>query len=340
MKLHIYRYDLPLAHTFTITHESRDSQPTIIVGLEDEQGNIGWGEATAIPYYGQSQDKLVQTLEQHRELIEQTPLDSPEQYWADLFPALGATPFEHCAIDIAANDLFGKQQGLPLYQLWGLNIDQLPLTNYTIGMADIPEMIHKIQAMPWPLYKIKLGTDHDLAIIQALRAVTDADFRVDANTGWTAAQTIELAPQLAALGVTFLEQPLPAGDWEGQRQVYEQSVLPVIADESCQTEADVDRCQGYFHGINIKLVKCGGLTPARRMITRARELGLQVMVGCMTESSIGISAIAHLLPLLDYVDMDGALLLAEDIATGVTITDGRITYANLPGTGAALIAAH
>lgn len=337
MKLHIHRYDLRLANTFTITHESRDVQPTIIVGLEDGQGRVGWGEATAVPYYGQSQDKLVQTLEKHRALIEETPLESPEQYWAALYPAFRDHPFEHCAVDIAANDLFGKQRGQALYEIWGLETDQLPLTNYTIGMADIPEMVRKIKAKPWPLYKIKLGTDHDLEIIRALREVTDAGFRVDANTGWTAEQTIALAPALKELGVEFLEQPLPARAWEEQRKVYEQSVLPIMADESCQTEPDVAKCQGYFHGINIKLVKCGGLTPARRMITQARELGLKVMVGCMTESSVGISAIAHLLPLLDYVDMDGALLLAEDIATGVSIEGGEVSYADRPGTGAELI---
>lgn len=337
MKLHIYRYDLHLANTFTITHESRDVQPTVIIGLEDQQGNIGWGEATAVPYYGQSQDKLVATLEKHRTLIEDTPLVSPEQYWAALYPVFRENPFEHCAIDIAANDLFGKQQGKPLYELWGLNTDDLPLTNYTIGMADIPEMVRKIKAMPWPLYKIKLGTDHDLEIIRALRAVTEAGFRVDANTGWTAEQTIELAPQLKELGVEFLEQPLPAKDWENQRKVFEYSVLPVMADESCQREDDVASCQGHFHGTNIKLVKCGGLTPARRMIAEARRRGLKVMVGCMTESSVGISAIAHLLPLLDYVDMDGALLLSEDIATGVKIEAGKVTYADGPGTGAELI---
>lgn len=337
MKLQIHRFDLRLANTFTITHESRDVQPTIIVGLEDEQGNTGWGEATAVPYYGQSQEKMIQTLERQRSLIENTPLESPEQYWDLLYPAFRDHPFEHCAIDMAANDLFGKQKNKPLFELWGLKTDQLPLTNFTIGRAEIPEMIRKIKAMPWPLYKIKLGTDHDLEIIKALRAVTDAGFRVDANTGWTAEQTLELAPKLKALGVEFLEQPLPAQLWNDQLKVYQQSALPIIADESCQTEIDVSKCVGYFHGINIKLVKCGGLTPARRMIAHARKLGLQVMVGCMTESSVGISAIAHLLPLIDYVDMDGALLLAEDIATGVAIEDGKVSYAGRPGTGAELI---
>ncbi|MEM9930907.1 MAG: enolase C-terminal domain-like protein, partial [Bacteroidota bacterium] len=164
---------------------------------------------------------------------------------------------------------------------------------------------------------------------------TEAPFYVDANTGWTADQTIEYAAELAKLGVLFIEQPLKVNDVAGQRKVYAHSVLPIVADESCQVEADVDRCAACFHGINIKVVKCGGLLPARRMITRARALGLEVMAGCMTESSVGISAIAQLLPELDYADLDGAMLLAEDPARGVTFSPatGWVEYPDLPGTG-------
>jgi L-alanine-DL-glutamate epimerase-like enolase superfamily enzyme len=210
------------------------------------------------------------------------------------------------------------------------------MTNYTIGIGSIEEMQAKIKAKPWPLYKIKLGTDHDVEIVRALREVTGAAFRVDANTAWTAEQTIEYAPQLADLGVEFIEQPLKADDWTGMERVFSESVLPVIADESCRREADVDKCHHHFHGINIKLMKCGGLTPARRMIARARELDMQVMVGCMTESTVGVSAIAQIRPLLDYVDMDGPLLLKEDIATGVDIRDGKIYYPDEAGTGVEL----
>lgn len=335
MKLHIYTFDLPLASTFRITHEARDVQPTVIVGLEAD-GHIGWGEATAIAYYHQPQEKLVRTLEQHRELIEQTPLETPEQYWDVLHKALPDHPFELCALDLAANDLYGKRKGKPLHKLWELNTAEAPLTNYTIGMGPIEEMVQKIKAKPWPLYKIKLGTGGDLAVIQALRRVTEAPFRIDANTAWTASETIAIAPQLRELGVEFIEQPLKADDWAGHKRVFGASVLPVIADESCQREEDVARCAGHFHGINIKLVKCGGLTPARRMIAEAKQQGMKVMVGCMTESSIGISAIAQIAPLLDYVDMDGAILLREDIATGVCIDHGKVYYPDLPGTGAEL----
>jgi L-Ala-D/L-Glu epimerase len=199
-------------------------------------------------------------------------------------------------------------------------------------------MVAKLHEMPgWPIYKIKLGTDDDLAILRELRRHTDATFRVDANCGWTPEQTIDLSAAMKEMGVEFIEQPLPAEDVEGARRAFEHSVLPLVADESCLPEEDVDRCAGCFHGINIKLVKCGGLAAARRMIKRARELGLKVMVGCMTESTVGISALAQLLPLLDYVDMDGAVLLASDIATGVRLVRGKCIYPNANGTGVQLI---
>jgi L-alanine-DL-glutamate epimerase-like enolase superfamily enzyme len=199
-------------------------------------------------------------------------------------------------------------------------------------------MVEKLAEFPgWPVYKIKLGTARDLEIVRALREHTSATFRVDANCGWTADETIRNSRALKELNVEFIEQPLPADRWDDMRRVVAESALPVIADESCIVEGDVDRCAGHFHGINIKLVKCGGLTPARRMIARARQLKLQVMVGCMTESTVGISAIAQLLPLLDYVDMDGAVLLASDIATGVTLDHGVCRFPDVPGNGVRLI---
>jgi L-alanine-DL-glutamate epimerase-like enolase superfamily enzyme len=199
-------------------------------------------------------------------------------------------------------------------------------------------MVAKLREFPgWPVYKIKLGTPDDLQVVQALRAYTDAVFRVDANCAWTAEQTVSNSAALASLGVEFIEQPLNPDDWEGMRVVHARAALPIIADESCLTEADVDRCHGLFHGINIKLVKCGGLSPAWRMIARARQLGLQVMVGCMCESTVGISAIAQLLPLLDYADIDGALLLDRDIAAGVRLERGRIHYPQTSGCGVTLL---
>jgi L-alanine-DL-glutamate epimerase-like enolase superfamily enzyme len=199
-------------------------------------------------------------------------------------------------------------------------------------------MVAKMNEFPgWPIYKIKLGTDHDLEIVRELRKHTQATFRVDANCGWSAEQAIRFAPELKKLGVEFIEQPLKADQWEDLKRVGQQSALPIIADESCIVEGDVKRCHGVFQGINIKLVKCGGLTPARRMIAEARKLGLSVMVGCMTESTVGISAIAQLLPLLDYVDMDGAVLLAEDVAEGVRLERGKCVYPDAPGHGLRLL---
>ena len=188
----------------------------------------------------------------------------------------------------------------------------------------------------WPIYKIKLGTQYDLDIVRELRKHTDAIFRVDANCGWSVDEAIANSQALAGLGVEFIEQPLPADDTAGQEILFNESALPLIADESCIHETDVRECQGRFHGINIKLVKCGGITPARRMISEAKELGMKVMIGCMTESTVGISAIAQLLPLLDYVDMDGAALLADDIAEGVVVDRGVCKYPNAPGNGVRL----
>ena len=336
MQLILHTYNLELKHTFKITHESRDSQPTLIVELR-HNGFTGLGEATATRYYGLDVNQMKKKLASLRQIIEGTTFDTPEKFWEEMAPHLKGHTFEQCALDVAAHDLFAKIQQKPLYQVWGLKLENLPISNYTLGMASIEESISKMKEMPWPLYKIKLGGDNDLATIRALRAHTTANFRVDANTGWSAQQTIELAPQLQELGVEFIEQPMPVAAWEQMKEVYQKSSLPLVADESCQVESDIERCAGHFHVVNIKLMKCGGLTPARRMIANAKMLGLKVMVGCMTESSVGISAIGHLLPLLDYVDMDGAILLKQDIANGVQVLRDGYRFPDRNGTGAELL---
>lgn len=335
MQLKLHPVNLELRHTFRISHSARTHQPSLIVELQDGAWS-GYGEATATSYYGQSLEQMQAILEGLRSKIESSRWERAEYFWETMRADLEDQPFVQCALDVAAHDLSARRAGKPLYQHWGLELRELPLTNYTIGIGTIDEMVSKMKEVPWPVYKIKLGTDHDLDIIRTLRQHTNARFRVDANCAWTARQTIDMAPELKSLGVEFLEQPLAAADEAGMKQVYSHSVLPVIADESCQREADIDKCAGYFHGVNIKLMKCGGLTPALRMIQRARELNLQVMVGCMTESSVGIGAIAHLLPLLDYVDMDGALLLKNDPATGVRIDQGKVHFPTEPGTGVML----
>ena len=336
MKLVLHQFDLKLKHTFTIAHDSRDVQPTLIVELRDENLS-GFGEATSNPYYGITIENMVSSLDAVRAIVETSDYTSAEQLWELTHPALKNNPFAQCALDEAAHDLFAKRVKRKLYEHWRLSIDQNPLTNFTIGIDTVEKMVSKMKELPWPIYKIKLGTHEDLRIIQELRKHTDAIFRVDANCAWTAAETVRNAPVLKSLGVEFIEQPLPADDIEGMKYVYQQSILPVIADESCITEKDVSQCKGLFHGVNIKLTKCGGLTPALRMIDEAKSLGMKTMIGCMTESSVGISAIAHLLPLLDYVDMDGSLLIGNDPASGITFNYGKVIYSDTTGTGAALL---
>lgn len=336
MKLKIHKFNLPLKHTFTIARESHKSQESIIVELEVD-GITGLGEATSNTYYNVTASGIIGILEGIRPVIEAYEFDNPNNFWNYIQPYLREFPFAQCALDVAAHDLYGKQKGQPLYKLWGLSTDNMPLTSYTIGIDKIDVMIEKMLETPWPIYKIKLGTDHDLSIIRALRKNTDAIFRVDANCAWNAEQTILFSKELAELGIEFIEQPMPYGTGlRPSKKALKYSSLPLIADESCQNETDVDDCYKKFDGINIKLVKCGGLTPALRMIKRARELDFKVMIGCMTESSIGISAIAQLLPLVDYADIDGAYLLEEDIATGITLNNGKVQFANENGTGALL----
>lgn len=335
MQLILRPYVLKLKHTFTISRESRDEQPSLIVELKDD-GKSGFGEATSNPYYNASIKEMTNDLKQLEPIIADSSGMAPEEFWEKMKSQLSHNMFALCALDLAYNDLYARKEGKKLYELWDYDISNNPLTDYTIGIDTIEKMVSKMKELPWPIYKIKLGSDRDIEIITELRKHTDAVFRVDANCGWTADETIANAKALKELGVEFIEQPLPADDWEGHKKVFEHSVLPIIADESCQVEADVEKCYQHFHGVNVKLTKCGGLTPARRMLVKARQLGMKTMVGCMTESTVGISAIAHLLPLLDYVDMDGALLLANDIATGVRIENGEIFYSDLNGTGVTL----
>lgn len=233
--------------------------------------------------------------------------------------------------------MYGKIKNKPLHQLWNLDTANAPLTDFTIGIDAVEKMVAKMKEQPWPIYKIKVGVEEDIEMIEALRKNTNAIFRVDANAGWTLEQAIHKIPILKSLGVEFVEQPLAKDAWDDMRILYEKSPLPLIADESCVVESDVEKCVNHFHGINIKLTKCSGITPAKRMITKAKELNLKVMVGCMNESSIGTAAIAQLAPILDYVDMDGPLLLAQDIAEGVSFDFGKIRYSNLNGLGVTVI---
>jgi L-Ala-D/L-Glu epimerase len=337
MKLLLHDFQLHLKHSFKIARDEYSTRDVVIVELRDSDF-YGLGEAITNAYYKVTIQNIHEKLESVRPIIENTRLETPEQFWQTLQTLLFDNPFVLNALDCAINDLWAKKMGKPLYAAWGLTLKKLPMSNYTIGIDSVEKMKAKIEEMPWPLYKIKLGTPNDLEIVEQLRKITKAKFRVDANCGWTVEETLRNAKELKKLGVEFIEQPLQVRNWEGMAELFIKSKLPIIADESCQDEADVQLCHRYFHGINIKLVKCGGLTPALRMISQARSLDLKVMVGCMTESSVGISAIGHLLPLLDYVDMDGPLLLKNDIATGVILKDGKAFFPKENGIGSRLIA--
>jgi L-alanine-DL-glutamate epimerase-like enolase superfamily enzyme len=299
----------------------------------DHFGIKGYGEASSISYYNITVEQMIEDIERKKPFLEKFSFSDPERYWHYLHHLFPQNPFLVCALDMAGWDIYGKLKRKQLHQIWGLDTSMAPITDFTIGIDTIDAMVGKIKEKPWPIYKIKVGYENDLEVVKELRNHTDAIFRVDANEGWTLEQAIQKIPLLKALGVEFIEQPLSKNDWEGMNVLFNASVLPIIADESCVSESDVLKCRNYFHGINIKLTKCSGITPARRMIKQAKEFGLKVMVGTMNESSVGTAAIAQLAPLLDYVDMDGPLLLSEDIATGISFDYGEIRYHQGTGLG-------
>jgi L-Ala-D/L-Glu epimerase len=332
MKLQYFPYNLKFRHPFTISKGTKTHQPTLIVELE-HFGIKGYGEAPAIAYYNITVEKMIEDIERKKNFIEKFAFTEPERYWHYLHHLLPQNPFLVCALDIAAWDLFGKMQNKKLYEIWRGDTSKNPLTDYTIGIDNIDTMVSKLKERSWPIYKIKVGTADDIGIVKALRDNTNAILRVDANAGWDLETALQLIPQLKALRVEMVEQPLAKDNWEGMKILYQQSSLPLFADEACVAEKDVEKCKDHFHGVNIKLTKCSGITPARRMIQKARELNMQIMIGCMNESTIGSAAIAHLLPFIDHVDMDGPLLLEEDVATGIGYDFGKIIYSDKPGLG-------
>lgn len=328
-------YQLLFRHPFTISKGTKTHQPTFVVELE-HFGVKGYGEAPAISYYGIPVEKMIADLQQKKIFVEKFAFSDPERYWHYLHHLFPANSFLVAAIDMAGWDLYGKIKGKQLRTLWGLQDRKSPVTDYTIGIDTTENMVAKMKEKPWPVYKIKVGVPGDIEMVAALRKHTDAVFRVDANAGWTLEEALEKIPVLKELGVELVEQPLAKDNWEGMKTLFAESSLPLFADETCVAESDVEKCYGYFNGINIKLTKCSGITPARRMIEKARALNLQIMLGCMNESSVGTAAIAQLAALADYVDMDGPLLLAEDIAAGVGFDKGEICFTNLPGLGISL----
>jgi L-alanine-DL-glutamate epimerase-like enolase superfamily enzyme len=325
--------NLRTRHPFIIARGGQSDYRTVWVRLVDRDGLEGWGEAAPAHIYGESTETVIAALEAYAEHLPSDPLqlEETERRWEKL---LRLNPSARCALSAALHDLVGKRLGVPVYRLWGLDAAQAPRSTFTIGIDTAVKIREKVlEAEQYPILKVKLGSDRDLEILKTIRSATDKELRVDANTGWTVKQTIRMLPVLEEYGVTVLEQPLPAEDLDGLRAVTRASKIPVIADESCLTAADIPGLVGRVDGINIKLAKCGSLREALRMIAIARAHHLLVMVGCMIESSIAITAAAHFTPLVDIVDLDGAALLANDPFVGATIDGGQVRLPDGPGLG-------
>jgi len=320
-------------HPFIIARGGQSDYRTIWVRLIDRDGLEGWGEAAPSRIYGESTETVLAALQAYAEHLPADPLllEDTERHWDTL---LKLNPSARGALSSALHDLAGKRMGVPVYQLWGLNPAKAPQSTFTIGIDTAEKIRTKVlEAESYPILKIKLGTDRDHEILKTIRAVTDKELRVDANTGWTVKRAIRMLPVLEEFGVTVLEQPLPADDLDGLAAVTRAARIPVIADESCLTAADIPRLVGKVDGINIKLAKCGSLREALRMIAIARAHQMMVMVGCMIETSIAITAAAHFTPLVDIVDLDGAALLSNDPFVGATIDGGQVRLPSGPGLG-------
>ncbi len=331
LQLHSYPFDLAFEYPFTIAKGTKTHQSTLIVSLG--MGNIrGYGEAPAISYYQVTVTAMQELLEAKRPLIERYALTDPQRFWHFLHHLLPGQNFLIAALDIAGWDLFAKMRRMPLNRLLGIS-GPAPVTDYTLGQDPAEIMLQKMQEHPWPVYKIKIKAVDDISLIEQLRCHTNAVFRVDANESLNFEDAMRLLPELARLGVTLLEQPLPRTETEAMQELRKESPILLFADESCVEEQDVTACAGKFHGINIKLTKCGGITPALRMIREARQLGLKVMLGSMCESTVGTAALAHLMPLADEADADGPLLLKEDVAEGLQFDNGVVNITPTPGLG-------
>ena len=336
MKINIYPLGMPLKHTFTISYDSRKVQKTLLLSLE-EDGQKGWGEVVQSVFYKNSLDDMVEEVNKLVPWVENQTKKTPSAFYKNMC-LKGVSIHLRSALDIAMHDLYAKRQKLPLWKSLGLPEPNTSLlSSFTIGLDSTPVMIDKMKEKPWPVYKVKMGQDGDMDMLKSLRKETDAVFRVDANGGWTLKEALNNFPILKDLGVELVEQPLPTGLLKEHLFLRELELLPIFADESCQVPEDVARCAPYFDGINTKLIKAGGITPNLKLLQLVQKHKMKMMMGCMVESSIGISPIAHLLGTLDYVDMDGALLLLEDPATGVNVTDkGCQLVRNSYGTGARL----
>ena len=335
------RVSLPLENPFTIARGTQTHAENVIVRVTDEGGMTGVGGAAPSTHYGETADTVAAVMPDLLAAVER--VGDPHAFHAieaELRAVVEGNPAARCAVSIAVHDLAAKRLGVPLYRLWGLDAADAPTTSFTIGLAETDRVREKAAAAVeagYPVLKIKLGTDRDRELIDAVRdAAPDARLRVDANEAWAPKEAVAKSAWLADRDVEFVEQPVSADDPEGLRYVYERSALPIAADESCVTAADVPAIADRCDIANLKLMKTGGLLEARRVVAAARSHGLEVMCGCMIESNASIAAAAQLAPLLDHVDIDGSLLLADDPYEGVELSGGEIRLGEQEraGTGA------
>ncbi len=325
---------LDLVHPFRIAREVSDHKHNVLVRISDG-GLTGIGEAAPSRYYKEDAGSVLRALEEAPALLGGDPfeLEATMDRLVSRFPG---DPSARAAVDIALHDLVARRLDVPLYRWLGLDPAKTPVTSFTIGI-DEPETIRRKvrEAAGYPALKIKLGSERDLEIMHAIRNETDARIRIDANAGWTADQAVEMVQRLPEFDVELVEQPLPPGSPEDWRRVRAAAPMPIIADESVLTSTDVPAMAGLVDGVNIKLMKCGGVREALRLIHTARAHGMSVMIGCMIESSVAITAAAHLSPLADYADLDGNLLISNDPFSGVAVRQGRLILPEGPGIGVA-----
>jgi L-Ala-D/L-Glu epimerase len=333
MKLSYKPYRLQLKHTFTVAGFSRNTTPVILTEIEHD-GLVGYGEASMPPYLGESQESVIRFLKS----VDLGRFNDPFRI-DDILGYVDSIEDENRAakasIDIALHDLIGKIVNQPLYKLWGLDAANTPVTCFTIGIdkADVTKSKAK-EAGCFKVLKVKLGGGNDKQMINAVRSVTDLPLYVDVNQGWDDKHlALDMIHWLDEKGIELVEQPMPKSQLKDMAWLTENSPLPTIADEAFQRLSDVAKLKGVYSGINIKLMKSTGLREAHKMITVARALDMTVMLGCMTETSCAISAAAQLSPLVDWADLDGALLISNDVFEGMKVIHGKITLSELPGIG-------
>jgi L-Ala-D/L-Glu epimerase len=322
-------------HPFVIARGGSSEYRVVWVRVIDDDGAEGWGEAAPSRFYGETAESVVAALDRFAPILESWDAWSLDAIEPELNKVLRNNGSAKTAVSAALHDLAAKRLGVPLYKMWGLDPAKAPLSSFTISIADAETLRRRVdEAAEYPVLKVKLGSDRDPEIIRTVRAAApEKILRVDANAAWSAKHALRMIELLMDYDVEFVEQPLPPHDLEGLKFVRERSPLPIIADESCIVASDVTRLAGIVDGINLKLSKCGGLREAHKIIATARAHGLSVMAGCMVETSLGISTAAHLAPLLDYADLDGAALLADDPFCGATIANGHIAIPTEPGLG-------